>query len=190
VNLIRGKAAHHGRGLAMAAAVVTLSLAATGCSGTVDDLGYTPTTLAVDKAKAKTGSVSSQILNMIGIKGGKVTEPGPGVSPCDEDPEHLYLTRHPWSVYEVSQDELKKGFQRLREALPKNGWKIVDYGPNKSKEKTLEMTADYKKERFSVNAELWVDNLPDVKQKTPLILINVVSGCFRAPAGTKLDQEF
>lgn len=184
-----GRAKYRGRGLAMAATAIAFSLAATGCSRTVDDLDYTPTTLAVTKAKAKTGSVSSQILNMIGIKGGKVTEPGPGVSPCDEDPEHLYRTLHPWSVYQVSEDELKQGFQRLREALPKNDWKIVEYGPNKSKDKTLEMTADYQKERFSVNAELHISTA-SAKEKTPLILINVVSACFRAPAGTKLDQEF
>ncbi|WP_240139252.1 hypothetical protein [Streptomyces sp. MUM 178J] len=152
-----------------------------------DALGYTPTTLAVDDLRAKTKSVSSQIYDMIGIKGGKTTEPGPGISTCEEDPEHLILSRHPWSLYDVPQDDLKQGFQRLREELPKRGWKIVEYGPNKSAAKTLELTADSTTERYSVNAELHVDG---PASETPKILVHVVSGCFRAPEGTDLNGVY
>ncbi|MET9496376.1 hypothetical protein [Streptomyces sp. NPDC006552] len=156
-----------------------------------DQLDYTPQTLAVSKAREKTSGVSSQILELIGIKEGKVTEPGPGVSPCKDDPQHLYKTRHPWSVYDVSsEDVLKDGFRRLHERLPDHGWKIVEYGPNKSKAKTLELTADSTKDRFSVNAELVVSSPTAGKESHPLILVTVVSGCYRAPEGTKLDQEF
>ncbi|MDH2392751.1 hypothetical protein QCN29_29015 [Streptomyces sp. HNM0663] len=151
------------------------------------DLGYTPTTLAVDELRSRTRSVSSQIHDVIGIKGGKTTEPGPGISTCEEDPEHLFTSRHPWSVYQVSQDELKQGFQRLRENLPKNGWKIVEYGPNNSKAKTLELTADSEKDRYSINATLNVGGPAD---EAPRITVYVVSGCFRAPEGTDLNGVY
>ncbi|MDX3850857.1 hypothetical protein [Streptomyces sp. AK02-01A] len=151
----------------------------------MDDLGYTPITLGVEEARAKTKNVSSQIFDMIGIKQGKTTEPGPGVSTCDEDSEHLFLSRHPWSIYGVSPDELTRGFQRLKETLPKHGWKIVEYGPNTSANKNLELTADSETDHYAVNAELRVTGESGKEQ--PLILVNVVSGCFRAPEGTDLN---
>ncbi|MER0447989.1 hypothetical protein ABR738_26110 [Streptomyces sp. Edi4] len=156
-----------------------------------NDPADTPETLSVAKARERTSGVSSQILEMIGIKEGKVTEPGPGIAPCAEDPRHLYRANHPWSVYAVSSEEvLKDGFQRLREKLPERGWKIVEYGPNKSKAKTLELTADSTKDRYSINAELVVSSPAAGQESNPLILVTVTSGCFRAPEGTKLDQEF
>lgn len=176
-----------GRALAALTSVLALATIATGCSKDMDDLGYTPTTLAVDDARAKTKSVSSQIFDMIGLKQAKTTEPGPSISTCEEDPERLFLSRHPWSVYGISPEELKQGFQRLKENLPKEGWKIVEYGPNKSAAKTLELTADSEKEHFSVNAELRVGGS---SEKTPLILVNVVSGCYRAPDGTDLNGVY
>ncbi|MFH9012485.1 hypothetical protein ACH4C6_13980 [Streptomyces sp. NPDC017943] len=147
-------------------------------------------TLGVEEAREKAKTVSSQIYDMIGIKEGRVTEPGPGIAPCEEDPEHLYSTVHPWSLYDVPEGELRDGFQRLKENLPEQGWKIVEYGPNNSKTKTLELTADSKTEPFSLNAELWVSSATAGTEKDPKILVNVASGCFRAPKGTALDQEF
>lgn len=64
------------------ASALALATSAKGCSKEkdMDDLGYTPTTLGVEDARART------------------TEPGPGISPCQEDPEHLFLARPPWSL--------------------------------------------------------------------------------------------
>ncbi|MFI1400157.1 hypothetical protein [Streptomyces sp. NPDC020681] len=172
-----------GRAIGAVASALALATIATGCSKDMDDLGYTPTTLGVDEARAKTKSVSGQIFDMIGLGQARTTEPGPGVSTCEQDPDHLFLSRHPWSLYGVPAAELEQGFQRLRETLPKKGWKVVEYGPNKSAAKTLELTADSEKEHFSVNAELRVG----ADEKQPLILVNVVSGCYRAPEGTDLN---
>ncbi|MFF9068220.1 hypothetical protein ACF09E_23005 [Streptomyces sp. NPDC014891] len=165
-----------------------LTTLATGCSmndtGGADDLGYTPTTLDVEAARARTKEVSSEIFDMIGLPGAKTTPAGAGASTCEEDPEHLFRIRHPWSVYDATEEELKEGFERLHEALPAKGWKVVSYGPNSSKAKSLELTAESGKERFAVNAELWVGST-DPKKKN-LIGVSVVSGCFRAPEGTDL----
>lgn len=185
-------------GIAVAGAI--LFLTGTGCSHTMDRSDASPsghktggsqaTTLDVDKAKEKAKAVSSQIYELIGIPTGKVTKPGPSISTCDPDPAHLYKTVHPWSVYDVSEDELKAGFQRLKEGLTAKGWKIVQYGPNKSKDQTLELTADSRTGPFSVNAELWVSSPTAGHEKDPKILVNVVSGCWRAPRGTDLDAQY
>ncbi|MFD0315989.1 hypothetical protein [Streptomyces flavalbus] len=97
---------------------------------------------------------------------------------------------HPWSLHGVSEDELKDGFRRLKAVLPEREWKIVEYGPNDSKSRTLELTADLRTEPFSLNAELWVSSATAGTEKDPKILLNLTSGCFRAPTGTTLDQEF
>ncbi|MEU7304406.1 hypothetical protein [Streptomyces sp. NPDC007206] len=155
-----------------------------------DDANDHPITLPVDKARAKTNHVSSQILDMIGIKDGKVTEGGAGVSLCDKDPGHLYRMRHPWSIYEVSEDKLKQGFQRLKKNLPNHGWKIIDYGPNSSKARVPELTADSNTDPFSVNVVLVVSTPTNPHEPQPMIQIHVVSACFRAPKGTDLGKEF
>ncbi|MEU6536871.1 hypothetical protein [Streptomyces sp. NPDC047000] len=148
-------------------------------------------TLEVDEARAKAKGVSSAIYEMIGAHQGKVTERGPAVSTCEgQDSRHFYLTRHPWSVYDASEDELKAGFQRLREELPKKGWKIVDYGPNNSEAKSLSLTADSEKDRFSVNAVLIVSTPTNPHEKDPLLAVTVVSGCWRAPEGTDLNTQY
>ncbi|MFQ6146236.1 hypothetical protein ACLMNJ_24700 [Streptomyces seoulensis] len=183
------------RRLALCAAASVVALVMTGCSKDVtkkdvNDAGQTaePTTLAVDQARTKANHLSSQILDMIGIKDGKVTEGGAGVSLCDDDPDHLYRMRHPWSIYEVAPDKLEAGFQRLREILPKNGWKVVAYGRDTSANKNLELTADSEKDPFSVNASLRITGASGNQQ--PMLQIRVVSGCFRAPKGTDLGKEY
>lgn len=183
------------RWLAVCAAASVVALVMTGCSKDVtnkdvNDAGKTAesTTLAVEQARTKANHLSSQILDMIGIKEGKVTEGGAGVSLCDQDPNHLYRMRHPWSIYEVAPDELEAGFQRLRESLPKNGWKVVAYGRDTSADKNLELTADSEKEPFSVNASLHITGSSGTQQ--PMIQVRVVSGCFRAPKGTDLSKEY
>ncbi|MEU0601079.1 hypothetical protein ABZ484_22990 [Streptomyces sp. NPDC006393] len=152
------------------------------------DSGAEPITLAVDKARAKANHMSSEILDMISIRDGKVTEGGAGVSLCDEDPDHLYRMRHSWSIYGVAPDKLEAGFQRLRKSLPQNGWNVVEYGHDTSQNKNLELTADSDKEPFSVNTSLHITGSSGTKQ--PMIQVRVVSGCFRAPKGTDLDKEY
>ncbi|MFI6400966.1 hypothetical protein [Streptomyces sp. NPDC050548] len=188
------------RRLATFTVAMILPLVMTGCSEDVNSKDANdasnarstgspePTTLAVDKARAKADHLSSQILDMIGIKEGKVAGGGAGVALCDKDPDHLYRMDHPWSIYDVTPDKLKAGFQRLREALPKNGWKIVDYGPDTSANKNLELTADSRTEPFSVNASLHITGPSG--EKEPLLAVTVVSGCYRAPEGTDLSKEY
>ncbi|MEU4349417.1 hypothetical protein [Streptomyces sp. NPDC023838] len=175
--------------LAGALALATLT---TGCpmdkATNADGLSYKPTTLAVPEARAKAKRLSSQLFDLMAIKDAKTTQPGPGVGRSESDPDHLYQIRHPWSLYDVPVSELQAGFQRLKDRMPGNGWKINKYGPNGTAAGTLELNADSTTEqRFTVLVELW--DKPAAGKK-PLILVNVVSAFFRAPEGTDLDGEY
>jgi len=177
---------------------LALTLLTAGCSNTVDDAtpsnspSATPTypTLAVDEARARAKTTASDLYDMIALPKAKVTERGPAVSPCDEDPDHLYKTRHPWSVYGVSEADLKAAFERLHAALPEKGWKVVSYGEENSAAKSLALTADSDALRFSVNARLLISTPTNPDEKNPLLAVTVVSGCWRAPAGTDLHAAY
>lgn len=159
----------------------------------MNKLGYEPVTLGVDQAKEKAKATSSQIFDMIGIRGGKTTQPGPGISTCAEDPKDLYKVRHTWSVYGVSKDTLSEGFQRLRDRMSSNGWNITKYGPNDSPDKDLRILADSTKEKFTANIELLDATKPGSApsaSKESGIMVTLVSACFRAPEGTDLSGEY
>ncbi|MBD0742004.1 hypothetical protein [Streptomyces sp. CBMA152] len=186
---------HRRRVLTALAGALALATLTTGCSMDSDSngsdpggLGYTPTTLAVDEARAKTKRLSSQIYDLLAIKNAQTTRPGPGITRSTKDPDHLYQVRHPWSLYDVPVSELQAGYQRLKDRMPGNGWKITKSGPNGTKANTQELYADSTAEdRFTVLVELW--DKPTAGKK-PLILVTVVSAYFRAPQGTDLDGEY
>ncbi|WP_414169350.1 hypothetical protein ACMATS_26935 [Streptoverticillium reticulum] len=159
----------------------------------MNKLGYEPATLGVDQAKEKARAISSQIFDMIEIRGGKTTQPGPGISTCAEDPKHLYKVRHTWSAYGVSKDALSDGFDKLRERMPSNGWNITKYGPNDSPDKDLRILADSTKEQFTANIELLDATKPGSApsaSKESGIMVTLVSACFRAPEDTDLSGEY
>ncbi|WP_260988182.1 hypothetical protein [Streptomyces sp. CFMR 7] len=144
-------------------------------------------TRSVDEVDAETKQISSQILDIIAVKG-VTSKSGPGVSTCDgAERGKLFLMRHPWSLTGASDAELAKAMTRLKEDLPKHGWKIVGYGPNSSKAKSLELTADHIEKKFAVKVELWEKNSGGDSNE-PTLLVNVVSACYRVPEGEKIDR--
>ncbi|MFC8725064.1 hypothetical protein [Streptomyces bacillaris] len=144
-------------------------------------------TRSVDEVDAETKQISSQILDIIAVKG-VTSKSGPGVSTCDgAERGKLFLMRHPWSLTGASDAELAKAMTRLKEDLPKHGWKIVGYGPNSSKAKSLELTADHIEKKFAVKVELWEKNSGGDSNE-PTLLVNVVSACYQVPEGEKIDR--
>ncbi|MFU0438599.1 MULTISPECIES: hypothetical protein [Streptomyces] len=144
-------------------------------------------TRSVDEVDAETKQISSQILDIIAVKG-VTSKSGPGVSTCDgAERGKLFLMRHPWSLTGASDAELAKAMNRLKEDLPKHGWKIVGYGPNSSKAKSLELTADHIEKKFAVKVELWEKNSGGDSNE-PTLLVNVVSACYQVPEGEKIDR--
>ncbi|MEV0281617.1 hypothetical protein AB0I22_35245 [Streptomyces sp. NPDC050610] len=175
------------RWLATLAFVTAFGSISTGCSQVQEEkLNYKPVERDVDTAKKETKAVSSQLLDMMGIKG-KVTQGGPGVSSCeDDDAQDLYLLRHPWSLYEVPDETLEKGMANLRKQLPEHGWKILKDGKANSKDQDPEILAENKKLQHAAHIT-W--NRQTTTEK-PMIHISVVSACFRAPEGTDLNTTW
>ncbi|MDX2920925.1 MULTISPECIES: hypothetical protein [Streptomyces] len=144
-------------------------------------------TRSVDDVDAETKQISSQILDVMAIKGA-MSKSGPGVSTCEgAERGKLFLMRHPWSLTGTSDAELMKAMTRLKEDLPKHGWKIVGYGPNSSKAKSLELTADHAAKKFAVKVEFWERNSGGDTNE-PTLLVNVVSACYQVPDGEKVDR--
>lgn len=140
-------------------------------------------TRSVEEVKAETKDVSSEVLDVIAVKG-EVSEPGPGVAACEgRDRERFFRMLHPWTLTAPAGDELERAMERLREELPKRGWKIVEYGRNSSRAETLELTADHTGKKFSVNVEFWAES---GGKRKPMLVVNVVSACYSTPSGERI----
>ncbi|MFE2928485.1 hypothetical protein [Streptomyces goshikiensis] len=91
------------------------------------ELDYAPVRMDPEPARTKTKQASGSLLEMTGVKG-NVTEPGPSVTRCREYGDDLFSLSHPWSVYEITGEQVEAGLTNLRKALGGNGWKITKDG--------------------------------------------------------------
>ncbi|MEV0775083.1 hypothetical protein ACIBLA_17730 [Streptomyces sp. NPDC050433] len=145
-------------------------------SGDIPSAGTSSTADAADRAE----QVSSELYDLIGIKG-KASEAGPGVSECgDKDPEKYFQIFHAWTFTPASADLLDGVMERLRAELPKHGWKVVKYGPDTSKNKNLSLTADNDEKKHSVKIGHFA------KDESPNLNLMVASGCYQVPDGEKV----
>ncbi|MFB7271233.1 hypothetical protein [Streptomyces sp. NPDC056244] len=173
------------RALLTAAALTALAL--TGCSMTESDEPKIEGTRSVDAVDAEAKRISSQVLDIIAVKG-EVSEPGPGVGTCAGlDRDKYFTVRHPWSLTAATDAELAQAMTRLKEGLPEQGWKITQYGRNNSPAKSLELTADHTGKKFGVNVEFWEKGTSG-NDNPPSLVVTVVSGCFQVPEGEKVKH--
>ncbi|MFF3716809.1 hypothetical protein [Streptomyces prasinus] len=168
--------------LALVASVALITL--TGCSmaeSKSDGVPFSGTSTSSDAADA-TERVSSGIYDLIGVKG-KASESYSTVVGCSgEDAEKHFRILHPWSFYPTSVDDLDVAMERLKEELPKNGWKIVDYGPDNSKNRNIRMTADNDKKKVSARI------VKMTKGDPPMLSLDIISGCYRIPEGQEIER--
>ncbi|WP_234426770.1 hypothetical protein [Streptomyces niger] len=162
----------------MAVHVVLACVLLAGCSKNMneDDLRVRSS----DKVADETEKASSEILDLAGVKG-KVTESGAFAMPCaGYSSEKVYRAHHPWSLYGLPFEELKKAFGRLRDGLPGHGWKIVKDGPDGSPSKAPQIIANHKGGDFSVDIRLHDESKRS--GKTSLLEVTVESACFKKQA--------
>ncbi|MFE4367495.1 hypothetical protein ACFRMN_04425 [Streptomyces sp. NPDC056835] len=135
-----------------------------------------------EEAADEAAKVSSEIYDLIGIEG-KASNTGAGVTECGgKDPEKYFQVFHPWTFTPASADQLDGVMARLKEELPKHGWKVVDYGPDTSKNKNLSLTADNDAKKYSVKIAHFSKDTP------PNLNLMVVSGCYQVPEGQKVER--
>ncbi|WP_190232904.1 hypothetical protein [Streptomyces avicenniae] len=143
--------------------------------------------LSVDDARAEVRELSSSVLDLTGLEG-TFSEPGPGVSTCEEDPrkERLYLVRHIWSVSGLPERELTAGMDRLREQLPGEGWEIVEDGFRDNPARTPRFIADNHAAGYGVNVEF----IRAYEDSEPMLSVTLVSGCLSTPEGESPRGEY
>ncbi|MEU2869956.1 hypothetical protein ABZ769_12225 [Streptomyces olivoreticuli] len=150
-----------------------------------NDLDYTPDVREVESVRGEARQLSSGLLDAIALKG-DVTQPGPRIASCgDKDTDSFYKINHPWSIGGVPVGDMKRAMERLRDDLPKSGWKVVKYGPDSSPSKSLELLANSTERKFSVNISLHDGSKAESSgaAKESRILVFLVSACFRVPEG-------
>lgn len=136
--------------------------------------------------------LASELYDLIAVDG-ETSKSGPGVSLCDDKlSETRYTINFPWSVTGPSTAEFRTALEGLRKRLPAHDWKIVSYGPDSSRSRSLQLIADSTKRRFSVSIRLFerVDTpSEDVLQPRPAgLYVHLVSGCFEVPEGETVTE--
>jgi hypothetical protein len=165
--------------VAMPLALTTL----TGCDMTHNgsDIPTAGTSTSSDAADEIEG-VSSGIYDLIGVKG-KTSESRATVTECaGKDPDKYFRILHPWSFTPASSADLETAMRQLKAALPKHGWKIVEYGPDTSKNKNVRLTADNDAQKAGVHI------VQMAKDNPPMLSVDVVSGCYQVPDGQEVEH--
>ncbi|GHH07350.1 hypothetical protein [Streptomyces rubradiris] len=156
----------------------------TGCDMTEnesDDVTSAGTSTSSDAADAVEG-ISSGIYDLIGVKG-KASDSRSGVEECEgKDRDTYFKIFHPWSFYPASASDLDDAMRNLRERLPEHGWKIVQYGPDTSKNRNIVLIADNDERKAGVHIAQMAKNDP------PKLSVDVVSGCYKVPDGQKVEH--
>ncbi len=99
-----------------------------------------------------------------------------------KDPDTYFRILHPWSFTPASSGDLEAAMRRLRKALPEHGWKIVEYGPDTSRNENLRLTADNAAKKASVHI------VQMAKDNPPMLSVDVISGCYQVPDGRKVEH--
>ena len=170
-------------------AVLVLALS-TGCGSDMADDGAegrrTATVKSTDEARAEARTLSSEILDVIAVQS-DVSEGGPGISTCEDDPERerLYTVRHPWAIYGASRAQLESGMDRLRQQLPDSGWEILEDGEQNNANRSPRILMENTDLEYALNIVL-----AGGPQDDPQLEVTLVSGCFSTPEGQSPRGEF
>ncbi|MET7622341.1 hypothetical protein [Streptomyces sp. NPDC005408] len=153
-----------------------------GCSQVSEKKEAAPVRDEAVVKKRVTGA-SSEILDIMALKG--KTQPSGAFSvKCSDYPpeDNVVRMRHPWSIYQVPDADLKAAMGRLQKELPAKGWKIVKDGPDDSQAKSPQIVAD--SGDGQVSADLRLRITPPGSEYKSAIEVTVVSSCFRDESGS------
>ncbi|MEU1787750.1 hypothetical protein ABZ553_18065 [Streptomyces sparsogenes] len=155
-----------------------------------DSEGAAPKEKHPEQAKELARKLSSDVFDMVRLQG-KVSPGGPATLSSREG-ERRYSVLHVWSISRLPDRELTRGFDRLREELPKDGWRITRIGHANSTDRQLEMEAVHKKDKYSLSAELWISSSGESTDASALkkgrIVFSIGSPTYRSPKGVDPDD--
>ncbi|CAL9292631.1 hypothetical protein [Streptomyces sp. SudanB25_2051] len=163
--------------------VFILLITLTGCGmneepNNIPSAGTSTSSAAADDLE----KMSSDIRGLIAVKG-EASDSRAGVMDCaGKDRKKYFRVFHPWNFYPASPDQLDEAMKQLKQELPKRGWTIVQYGPDRSRDKNLTLTADNDERKSSVKIT------QDAKNDPPKLSLMLVSGCYEIPAGQEIER--
>ncbi|MGW7296033.1 hypothetical protein ACWGIB_27060 [Streptomyces xiamenensis] len=141
----------------------------------------------VETAREETRALSERLLELAApADGAAVTDPGPGVDVCEQDPERerLFTMYHAWGLHRLPRQELEMAMDRLRQGLPAQGWTVVEDGvltnANRSPRLLLENAA------LHFAADITLAGRGDTSQ----LQVTLQSACFSTPEGESPRGEF
>ncbi|MFJ3903414.1 hypothetical protein [Streptomyces sp. NPDC090025] len=169
------------------ASALLLSLALstlTGCSMSKDsdDTPKSAGTASTNEAADAAEKVSSELYDLVGLKGTSSTTRAGAVAGCGgKDPEKFFTVIHPWTFEPAKPEQLEGVLERLKEEMPKHGWKVVEFGPDASKNQNLTLVADNDEKKVGVKIAYFA------KDKKPNLNFFLTSGCYQVPEGQKVQ---
>ncbi|MBB1244987.1 hypothetical protein GL263_15630 [Streptomyces durbertensis] len=140
----------------------------------------------VAESRSEIKKISKGVFDAISLEG-KSSNSGVGVKTCSgRERGKMYKVFYPQSFTGPSDRELSSAMENLRDDLPGRGWKIVEYGPNDSPNRSLTLLADHREERFSVEITHMRGDRREGAE--PKLLIWVVSACYEVPEGQEVVE--
>ncbi|MFF8034549.1 hypothetical protein [Streptomyces sp. NPDC016626] len=139
-------------------------------------------TATTEEAVAAVKEVSSELYRFAGVPG-KASEPGPGVKECEgKDPDTYFTVYHPWNFAPTKPGDIDVAMENLKKRLNGGGWVTKRLYRDNSPNKALNLVADNDARKVSV----WIVQYSE--DAAPSLGINVMSGCYRVPAGETVDH--
>ncbi len=158
----------------------------TGDGGTGDGTGPVAEK-PVEMAREELRALSDQLLELAApADGATVTDPGPGVDVCAEDPdrERLFTLYHAWGVHRLPRADLERAMDRLRQHLPAEGWLVTEDGVLNNANRSPRLLLEHP--GLHTAADITLAGRGDDSQ----LRVTLQTACFSTPEGESPAGEY
>ncbi|MCK1814158.1 hypothetical protein MTQ13_07680 [Streptomyces sp. XM4011] len=141
----------------------------------------------VEMAREELRALSDQLLELAApADGATVTDPGPGVDVCAEDPdrERLFTLYHAWGVHRLPRADLERAMDRLRQHLPAEGWLVTEDGVLNNANRSPRLLLEHP--GLHTAADITLAGRGDDSQ----LRVTLQTACFSTPEGESPAGEY
>ncbi|MFD7508057.1 hypothetical protein ACFV5N_01730 [Streptomyces sp. NPDC059853] len=141
----------------------------------------------VGTARQEIRALSDQLLELAApADGATVTDPGPGVDACAEDPdrERLFTMYHAWGVHRLPRADLEQAMDRLRQRLPAEGWLLTEDGVLNNANRSPRLLLEHP--GLHTAADITLAGKGDDSQ----LRVTLQTACFSTPEGESPAGEY
>ncbi|MFG2733684.1 hypothetical protein ACGFX7_02575 [Streptomyces harbinensis] len=141
----------------------------------------------VEMAREELRALSDQLLELAApADGATVTDPGPGVDVCADDPdrERLFTLYHAWGVHRLPRADLERAMDRLRQHLPAEGWLVTEDGVLNNANRSPRLLLEHP--GLHTAADITLAGRGDDSQ----LRVTLQTACFSTPEGESPAGEY